>query len=548
MLSSLFADLTPPSVPVEATSDMLPLIVTGLFFIALLVIAAWGMKKTANTEDFFLGGRTLGPWILALSYGAAYFSAVVFIGFAGTYGWSVSFKSVWVGIMNGVVGALLAWLVLGKPTRKMTRRLNAATTPEFFATRYGSKGMKFVGAILIFLFLLPYSAGVFSGLTYLFKEVFHVSMTTALVTITVMTGLYLVIGGYKAAARIDFLQGIIMFFGALGLVYFTSQYFAKDYDDVGAMIDKAAAMFDARKAGDYQVGTAPLKPMPDWLFWSVVFMTSIAPWGLPQMVHKFYAIKDEKQIVKGAVVCCVFATLVGVAAYYVGSLSHLMPENLLSLTFNADGAVDPNQLVPVMLVKALPNWFLAVVLLLVLSASMSTLCALALTSSAAISIDLVKGFLAPKASEKTHLLIFRICCAFFILCSFLIALYSPSWIVALTALSWGAICGGFLAPYVYGLFWKGTTRAGAVAGMATGILVSNGIYWGLFFGQNPGVAKMYSPLTASAAMLIPFIVVPIVSLMTKKLEPERIARAFEDAPNSETIAPETTPETQSTEK
>lgn len=518
----------------SSRGGLFPLIATGLFFIALLAIAAWGMKRTTDTNDFFLGGRTLGPWILALSYGAAYFSAVVFIGFAGSYGWSVSFKSLWVGLMNGVVGALAAWLTLGRATRRMTRRLDASTTPEFFARRYGSDFMKILGAIVIFLFLLPYSASVFAGLTYLFKEVFNISMTSALTIITVTTGIYLVIGGYKAAARIDFLQGTIMFFGALFMVWFVFVYFSKDYGGFLDVAKQASANYRARLAGTLSaVQSEPFKPMPNWLFWSVVFMTSIAPWGLPQMVHKFYAIKDEKEIVKGAVVCCVFASLVGLAAYGVGSLSHLLPEDVLATTLSPDGStIDVNKLVPTMLVACLPSWFLAIVLLLVLSASMSTLCSLALTSSAALSLDLVKGYLAPRASEKRHLLILRICCAIFILCSYLIALFSPSWIVALTALSWGAICGGFLAPYVYGLFWRGATKSGAVWGMLSGVVVSNAIYWSLFFGKSPDAAKMFSPVTASVAMLIPFAVVPIVSAFTKKLEPGRVRLAFGDAEDS----------------
>lgn len=322
-----------------------------------------------------------------------------------------------------------------------------------------------------------------------------------------------------------------MFFGALSMVWFVFSYFAKDLGSYADVVENAVKLYRGRLEGVVDpIQSTPIKPMPDWLFWSVVFMTSVAPWGLPQMVHKFYAIKDEKQIVKGAIVCCVFAALVGVAAYTIGSLSHLLPPEVLQTTLNADGtAIDFNKLVPTMLVACLPSWFLAIVLLLVLSASTSTLCSLALTSSAAISLDLVKGFVLPNASEKTHLTIFRLCCAVFLVCSYLIALFNPSWIVALTALSWGAICGGFLAPYVYGLFWRGTTKCGAAAGMASGIIVANAIYWGVFICQGPAAAKSFSPVTASIAMVFPFFVVPVVSAMTKKLEPERVKRAFGDA-------------------
>ena len=511
----------------------LPLLLTGLFFAAILAIAAWGMKKTQNVNDFLLGGGVLGPWILAISYGAAYFSAVVFIGFAGQYGWVSSYKALWVGVGNAVLGGLVAWLVLGRRTRTMTRRLNASTTPEFFATRYGSDGMKIAGASIIFLFLLPYTASVFAGLTYLFTEVFHVSLFVALTAVVAVTGLYIVFGGYKAAARIDFLQGIVMFFGATAMVWFVARRFAGEYGGYGAAFANASELYRLRlegAAGELQV--ASVDPISPLVFWSVVFMTSIAPWGMPQMVHKYYAIKDEGQIVKGAVVCCVFALLVGCAAYLTGAFSHLLPPEILEKTLT-NGAIDPQKLVPIMLVECLPQWFLAIILLLVLSASMSTLCSLALVSSAAVGVDLVKGYIAPNASEKTHLTIFRVCCAVFIFCAYFIALFNPSWIVALTSLSWGAVAGAFLAPYMYGLYWRRTTKAGAIAGMIAGLVVANGFYWGLFVVEGAGVAKKFSPLVASVAMLVPFVVVPLVSLLSKPLDPERVAKAFGDDATSE---------------
>ncbi|MBQ6829389.1 MAG: hypothetical protein IJO46_15370, partial [Thermoguttaceae bacterium] len=342
----------------------LPLLLTGLFFVAILAIAAWGMKKTRNVNDFLLGGGVLGPWILAISYGAAYFSAVVFIGFAGQYGWVSSYQALWVGVANAVFGGLVAWLVLGRRTRAMTRRLNASTTPEFFATRYGSNGMKIAGAVIIFLFMLPYSASVFACLTYLFTEVFGISLFAALTSVVVVTGLYIVFGGYKAAARIDFLLGIIMFVGATAMVWFVANHFAKEFGGYGAAFAKASELYRLRlegAAGEIQV--APVDPISPLVFWSVVFMTSIAPWGLPQMVHKYYAIKDESQIVKGAVVCFVFALLVGCAAYLTGALSHLLPADILLEKTLTNDAIDPNKLVPTMLVECLPQWFLAIILL-----------------------------------------------------------------------------------------------------------------------------------------------------------------------------------------
>jgi len=510
------------------------LIITIIFFVVLLVIAAWGMKRTENINDFFLGGKTLGPWILAISYGTAYFSAVVFIGFAGQFGWLCSFRALWVGVMNAIVGGLLAWLVLGRATRRMTQRLGTMTMPEFFSARYNTNGMKITTAIIIFVFLLPYSASVFAGLSYLFQHVFHVEMWIVLTTITVVTGLYIVFGGYKAAARIDFLQGMIMFIGSLLMVIWVVRYFGGFSDAISGAYKNYLLRTDP--ASNFPDRVVSVKPIPDFIFWSVVFMTSLAPWGLPQMVHKYYAIKDESQIFRGAVITLIFALVIGCAAYFTGCLSHLLPADLLRTAVQegpGGPAVDVNTLVPMILIQALPEWLLGLILLLVLSASMSTLCSLVLVSASAISIDLYKGYIAVGKSAQHYLWVIRILSGIFVLFSYLIALFNPSWIVALMSLSWGAIAGAFLSPYMYGLFWRRTTKAGAYAGMWSGLLIANGIYWGLFFGNSPAMAKAYAPFAASVAMIVPFVVVPIVSLMTPPVDSEIVAKAFGDKKNEE---------------
>ena len=405
------------------------------------------------------------------------------------------------------------------------------TMPEFFSARYDTRGMKLIAAVVIFFFLLPYSASVFAGLGYLFLNVFHLRMEIVLTIITLMTGIYVVFGGYKAAARIDFLQGIIMFVGTVLMVWYVLAHFGGPSEAIQhaqtayaeRLAVAASAVADSAQPYD------SVKAIPDYILWSVVFMTSFAAWGLPQMVHKYYAIKDESQIVRGAIITTVFALVIGVSAYFCGALTHLLPEAELTKALTADHlAVDTNALVPVMLIASLPPWLLAVILLLVLSASMSTLSSLVLVSSSAVSIDLYKGYFQPNRSEKHYLCVMRLLSAVFILLSWVIALYNPSWIVALMSLSWGAVAGAFLSPYLYGLFWRGTTKLGAYAGMFTGLFVANGIYWYQFFAISPSAAKGFAPVAALLAIIVPFFVVPVVSLVTKKVAPETVARAFGD--------------------
>lgn len=493
-----------------------PFILTALFFILILAIACWGMRQTTDVHDFFLGGKTLGPWILAFSYGTAYFSAVIFVGFAGKFGWQFGLDALWVGIANAVIGAGLAWLILGRRTRNMTHNLNVRTMPEFFSARFETNGMKVITAIIIFVFLVPYSASVFMGLSYLFEIVFEkkISFPIVLTVISLVSFLYVTGGGYKAIARIDFVQGVIMLFGSVLMVYVIARHFG----GLGEAASRISQQLNTK------ISSGEIKLAPWYLLPSVIFMTSFGVWGMPQMVHKYYAIRDEKEIWRGAIISTVFALIIGCAAYFTGAMTHLMDSDTIPRTIS--GGVDFDRLVPDLLTARLPQVLLAVILLLVLSASMSTLSSLVLVSSSAITIDLYKGYVNPNASDRSELLLMRILCGLFILISYLIALLQPTWIVSLMSISWGAVAGSFLAPYLYGLFWRRTTKLGAYAGMWTGLLISNGLYWYWVVTKTPDLAAR-TPLAACLAMILPMIVVPVVSLMTSPPKSETIKKAFE---------------------
>ena len=495
---------------------MLPFLFTLVFFVVILAIAWWGMRQTSTVQDFFLGGKTLGPWILAFSYGTAYFSAVIFVGFAGKFGWQFGLEALWVGIANAVIGAGLAWLVLGKRTRTMTHNLNARTMPEFFAARFETNGMKILSALIIFIFLVPYSASVFTGLSHLFEMGFGkiVDFKTILTVISLVAFLYITFGGYKAVARIDFILGVIMFAGSLLMVYTLARQFG---GFSAAANDVSNMLMERTKTGE--VKTAPWFVLP-----SVVFMTSFGVWGLPQMVHKYYAIRDEKEIWRGAIISTIFALIIGCAAYFTGAMTHLIDTSLLPKTA-ADG-VDFDQLVPRLLQLHLNSHILlSLILLLVLSASLSTLSSLVLVSASAVTLDLYKGYINPKAGDRSELILLRVLCGVFILASYVIAMLKPAWIFSLMSISWGAVAGSFLAPYLYGLFWKRTTKVGAYVGMISGLLIANGWYW-YWFRQNEQLASAQAPVAACLAMIVPLLVVPVVSLWTKPPKEGTIEKAF----------------------
>jgi solute:Na+ symporter, SSS family len=475
-----------------------------VFLAVMVLIGFWGMKKTSSLNDFFLGGRSIGPWISAFAYGTTYFSAVIFIGFAGKLGWGFGLKALWIAAGNAFFGAFLAWVVLGRRTRRMTQNLDVMTMPEFLHERYQGKYIKMITAVIIFVFLLPYSASVFKGLAYLFEANFKMPYETALLIMIAITGIYLILGGYFAITLTDFIQGIIMLFGAVAMV--------------AILVGKGGGLGNVITviSEKYPLHVPAAKQPSLWLLASLVFMTSFGTWGLPQMVQKFYAVKNESVIKKAAIVTMLFAVVISFSAYFTGAMTHVFYDAPVM----AGGKPAFDRLIPTLLTTQLPQGLMALILLLVLSASMSTLSSLVLVSASAVSIDLYKGHINPEISKENSVAMMRFLSGVFIVISYFIARYEFGIIVTLMSLSWGAVAGSFMAPYFYGLYWKRATKLGAKAGMATGLFLA------IFLFYKLGPDK--SPIASSIAILVPFIVVPVVSLFTKPPSKELLDKAFQN--------------------
>jgi solute:Na+ symporter, SSS family len=484
---------------------MSSLILLLLFLVVMICVGIWGMRKTTTLSDFFLGGRTVGPWMSAFAYGTTYFSAAVFIGFAGKQGWGFGFSSLLIGVGNAVLGAMCAWLLLARRTRRMTQNLDTMTMPEFLEARYDSDHLKMISAVLIFVFLLPYSASVFKGLGHLFESTFNISFDFALIILVAITGIYLVLGGYFAVTLTDFIQGFIMLGGAVTMVV--------------VLTYKAGGLAEAIRAvkANYPVHVPPAQQPSVITVASLIFMTSVGSWGLPQMVQKFYAVKNERVIKSAAVITTVFALVIGVSAYFTGVLGHVFL-SLDTVPRLANGKINYDMIVPTLLSRHLPEGLMAVIMLLVLSASMSTLASMVLVSSSAVTIDLYKGYLHRRVSDRQSVLMMRVLSAVFIFASYLISRLQIGFIVTLMSLSWGVLSGAFLAPYLLGVYSRKITKAGAYAGIFTGTSAA------VILTMILGAAN--SPLAASIAIIIPFAVVPVVSAFTPGVSEKTITKAF----------------------
>lgn len=488
---------------------MFNLVLVILYVLLMVGIGFVSMKKTSTLQDFFLGGRQMGAWVSAFAYGTTYFSAVLFIGYAGKIGWGFGLSAVWIGVGNALLGSLLAWLVLAKKTRDMTHRLNASTMPEFFEKRYGSKALKIFSALIIFIFLVPYSASVYAGLSYLFTSILHIDYVYCMLFMAILTAVYLVLGGYMATVMTDFIQGIIMIFGVLLMIGFVVMN-----PEVGGLMGGITKLRQIPGDGPQLVSVFGGS---NWVtLLSLIVLTSFGSWGLPQMIHKFYAIRDEKAISKATIVSTGFAAVIGCGAYFVGSFGRLFLDNKLPMV---NGKTNFDMIMPELLQAALPDVMLSIILLLVLSASMSTLASIVLTSSSAIAIDLVEGSMFPNMKKEKTMLLMRILCLVFIVFSFIVA-YKPNAILVLMSFSWGTVAGSFIGPFLFGLYWKGTTKLGAWAGMLGGFLTS--VILAIISNLNASQAPMFGMI----AMIVSVVTVPVVSIITPKLSHSHVAEVF----------------------
>jgi SSS family solute:Na+ symporter len=471
-----------------------------------------------------LGGRSVGPWLSAFAFGTSYFSAVVFVGYAGQFGWKYGLSSTWIGVGNAVIGSLLAWLILGRRTKLMTQHIQSRTMPDFFGTRYQNEWLRVVASIIVFVFLIPYTAGVYKGISTLFEMGFGIPYEYCVVIMAILTAVYVILGGYKATAMNDFIQGIIMLFGIITVIAAV----LNSQGGLVAAVDKMAAL-PADNNPSVNGGFASLLGPDPWNLLGVVILTSLGTWGLPQMVGKFYSITDEAAIHRGTVISTIFAFIVAGGCYFLGGFGRLfgMPPTL------PNGRLDFDAIVPSMLVT-LPDALIALVVLLVLSASMSTLASLVLTSSSTMTLDLIyrdkksqpgeveDGTIDDIVAEKIErrkVVIMRVLIVFFIAISLLIALNPPTFIAQMMGISWGALAGAFLAPFMLGLYWRGVTTASVWACYVWGV--------GLTV-INMLIGNPINPINCGAiAMVGGFVVVFVVSLFTPKMPRQTVDNIFE---------------------
>ncbi len=497
-----------------------------IYAIAMALIGCISYGKSKTLDGFLIGGRDIGAWMTAFAYGTTYFSAVVFVGYAGQHGWNIGIGSIWIGIGNAVLGCLISWLLFANRTRRMTKKLDAKTMPDYFEKRYASKGMKVAAAVIIFVFLVPYSAAVYKGLGSLFSAVFPgVETWVWMLIMACLTAIYLVVGGYVATAYTDLVQGIVMLVGVGCLIVATLNH--ENVGGISGLIENLRNFQSLPNDPNPTTGTQLTNIFGGSSFKFLcmnIMLTSFGTWGLPQMIGKFYAIKDTAAIKRGTVISTLFCIIIGCGAYLIGSTSRLILGGVLP-----EGGIDA--IIPAVLMEVLGSGtlgiiLLAVIMILLLSASMSTLEAVVLTSASAVAVDLIPAVRKKGIKPESQMLLTRLLCLVFVACSFIFATQNIPIIVSLMSFSWGIVSGCFIGPYIWGLFSKKITKAGAYAGILSGLLVVGISTLVISLNSGFAAAAAKSPEMGVAAMAVSFIIVPLVSALTKNKDQERVEEIF----------------------
>ena len=493
-----------------------------LFFAVMIGVGIYCRRTASDVQGFVLGGRNVGSWLTAFAFGTSYFSAVIFVGYAGQFGWKYGLAATWIGIGNALIGSLLAWRILGRRTRLMTQHLQSATMPDFFGKRFFSDALKVAASVIVFVFLIPYTASLYNGLSRLFSMAFNVDYVWCVLGMAILTGIYVLVGGYMATAVNDFIQGLIMLVGICAVI---GSVLAGNGGFTGAVQSLSQIPSEAAP-GLNGAFVSFLGPQPIYLL-GVVLLTSLGTWGLPQMVGKFYAIR------KGTFISTFFAIIVAGGCYFLGGFGRLYGQ---SIEYTAAGTPVYDSIVPSML-ASLPDLMIGVVIILVLSASMSTLSSLVLTSGSTLTLDIIDPAVAKMRSssrrlgERNKLLFIRLLVLFFIIVSSVISIVqaksSVTFIAQLMGISWGALAGAFLAPFLYGLYWKRTTPAAVWVSFISGVAVMCGCMYCTFTGKTFISPYFTSPINAGVlAMLLGLVIVPVVSLLTKVNRKEEVEEMF----------------------
>lgn len=449
----------------------------GIIVIIYIFVIAWlgyvGYKQTKNANDYLLGGRKVNPIILALSYGATFISASAIVGFGGvaaTFGMGIQ----WLCLLNMFMGVVIAFIVFGRNTRKLGEKYNARTFSQLLGLHYQSRAIQIFIAAIIFIGMPLYAAVVMKGGAVFIEQMFDIDYHLALMIFTLIVATYVITGGIKGVLYTDAFQAVIMFSCMLFLLFWFYRIMDIGFIEGNQKLTEIAHLVPERfKELGHQGWTAmPVTGSPQWytLVTSLILGVGLGCLAQPQLVVRFMMVESTKQLNRGVLIGCLFLIVTVGAIYHVGALSNLFflkTEGVVA----SEAIKDMDKIIPLFINKAMPEWFSAIFMLCILSASMSTLSAQFHTMGASFGADIFPK-LGTKRNPNSTIGV-RIGILFAILCSYIICYTLSDGIIARgTALFMGVCAATFLPAYFCTLFWEKATRQGVLASLWTGALIS----------------------------------------------------------------------------
>ena len=466
-----------------------------VYMFILIGVGLIASRKTRGIADFYLGGRNIGPFVTALSFIAAYFSSVVIIG-GGGFGYKFGMSTLWVGAINVLLGCTLCWIFLGKRLRKYTQKLKTMTIPGFIAERFKAPEARIFSAVIIFILMLIYNVSVLKGMGHIFEVLMQIPYIYGILISGIIIILYVAIGGYLAVVWTSFVQALIMI---VGLLLLTSRTLFV-VGGLTAANEKLAAIDPGLLSTPGIWGYAGLI--------SFCLIVSFGVWGMPQLVIRFYSIKNTAVLRIGTVVVTIGGCL-ALLPYLNGAVSRILFPALKN----------PDLAIPTLTKAVLSPLGAAIFLAAVVAAGMSTFAAVLIIVSSAIVRDFWQKGLKKKTEEKKLLRAGRVVSVIAGVISLLIAIKPPGLILVLTAFAWSIIASATLWPILFGIYWRRTTRWGVTTSMFVGSIVA--LIW-MVIGEPFGIHGFIPGIS------IGLIVIIIVSLLTKPPSKEYIRKIWED--------------------
>ena len=504
------------------TTNFLIITAIVIYLLMMLVVGFRFSKRTSNSEDFYLGGRKMGPLVTAMSAEASDMSSWLLMGLPGVAYLSGIADAAWTAIGLGI-GTWLNWYFVSRRLRRYSQNIGAITVPEFFSKRYHDKSntLNALAAIVIIIFFIPYTASGFAACGKLFNSLFGVNYTVAMVVAALVIVGYTIMGGFGAVSTTDLIQSIVM---TIALVTVLT-YGIANAGGWGAVIDNAQSL------SGYLSLTASHDPTTKSAIpYGALSIASCMAWGfgyfgMPHILLRFMAIEDEKKLVLSrriatvwvfvAMAVAIIIGVVGLGMTSAGALGFLEGSSSETIIVKIAGLISQHGILAALMA--------GVILAGILAATMSTADSQMLAAASSVSQNVLQDFFHVKLSEKQSLAIARITIGAIAILGVLLARDPNSSVFGIVSFAWAGFGGAFGAVMLCALFWKRSNKWGALAGMLSG--GATVFIWKYLVRPLGGAWNIYELLPAFFVSLL-FIIV--VSLLTAAPDDDQL-KEFEAA-------------------